>query len=341
MDKAPEQGEALRGLRRLRQLLAGYQMSRALLAADELGLIDVLARGGATADELAHATATHGPSIHRLLRVLKSAEVVVEEDGRFSPGPLASGLRDLGTARLGIESYRAWAELAHTLRTGKPAFERVHGTGFYPYIAQDPERTIRFDDAMVAISRAWIPAVLAAYDFAGTRVLADVGGGRGTFLAAVLAAHPAMRGILFDQPHVVAHAKAVLAAAHVRERCEIVGGSFLDSVPSGADTYALSNMLADWDDTSAVKIFKNVRQALTGAGRLLLVDRIFPAPDDPSYELVALLDLWFLVVEGGRIRTQEEFERLLAEAGFAIVRVVRTQSELAVIEASPEPVRSD
>jgi SAM-dependent methyltransferase len=341
MDKAPDQGEALRRLRRLRQLLAGYQMSRALLAADELGLIDVLARGGATADELAHATATHGPSIHRLLRVLRSAEVVVEKDGRFFPGPLASGLRDLGTARLGVESYRAWAELAETLRTGKPAFERVHGTGFYPYIAQDAARTLRFDDAMVAISRAWIPAVLAAYDFAGTRVLADVGGGRGTFLASVLAAHPGMRGILFDQPHVVAHAKAVLAAARVRERCEIVGGSFLDSVPSGADTYALSNMLADWDDASAVKIFKNVRRALTGAGRLLLVDRMFPLPDDPSYELVALLDLWFLVVEGGRIRTQEEFERLLAESGFAIVRVVRTQSELAVIEARPEPVRSD
>lgn len=334
-DAAPDPRDAAERQRRLRQLLAGYQVSRALLAADELGLIGFLQQGGATADELARATGTHGPSIHRLLRALGSVEVVTERDGRFSPGPLAVGLRELGTARLGLESYRAWGELAHTLRTGKPAFDHVYGTGFYEYIGQDPVRAARWDDAMVEISRGWIPAVLAAYDFPGTRVLADLGGGHGTFLASVLAAHPTMRGILFDQPHVAVRAESVLTTAGVMQRCQVVGGSFLDTVPAGADTYALSNVLADWDDESALKILENVRRALVGNGKLLLIDRILPDPDDSTYPLIAFLDLWFLVLEGGRIRTHEEYERLLGEAGYAIARVVTTKSEFAVVEAKP------
>ncbi len=336
MDAAPDQREGAESQRRLRQLLAGYQVSRALLAADELGIIDLLQQGGASAEELARATGTHGPSIYRLLRALASVQVVAERDGRFSPGPLALGLRDLGTARLGLESYRAWGDLAHTLRTGRPAFEHVYGTSFYQYIEQDHVRTTRFDDAMVEISRGWIPAVLAAYDFPGTRVLADLGGGRGTFLASVLATHPTMRGILFDQPHVVARADSVLTRAGVMERCQVVGGNFLDAVPAGADTYALSNMLADWDDEGAMKILKNVRRALAGDGKLLIIDRIFPAPAE-SNPLIAFLDLWFLVIEGGRIRTHEEYERLLGEAGYAIARMVTTKSELTVLEAKPRP----
>jgi O-methyltransferase domain/Dimerisation domain len=321
--------------RRLRQLLAGYQVSRALLAAEELGLVESLEQGGKSVDELARATGTHPPSVRRLLRALVSVEVITERDGRFSLGPLAAGLRDLGTARLGLESYHAWDELAHTLRTGTPAFDRVYGKRFYEYIAEDPVRVKRFDDAMVAISQSWIPAVLAAYDFPGTRRLADLGGGRGTFLATVLAAYPAMRGVLFDQPHVVANAGPVLARAGVTERCELVGGSFLDAVPPGADTYALSNMLADWDDELGSRVLQNVHQALHGKGKLLVIDRVFPSPGDPSHALVAFLDLWFLVIEGGRVRTRDEHERLLTGAGFEIARVVPTASELSVIEGVP------
>ena len=335
----PERFEALPDAagrrRRLRQLLAGYQVSRALLVADELGLVELLQHGPHSADELARATGTHAPSVQRLLRALAGVEAVTERDGRFSLGPLAVGLRELGTARLGVESYRVWGELAYTLRTGKPAFDRVYGKPFYAYIGEDPVRGSRWDSAMVEISRDWIPAVLAAYDFPGTSILADVGGGRGTFLASVLAAHPAMRGILLDQPHVVAGAGSVLAAAGVTERCQVVGGSFLDEVPAGADTYTLCNALCDWDDEVGATILQNVRRALAGKGKILVIDRILPPADHPSYSLVAFLDLWFLALEGGRIRTQDEYARLLAEAGFGIARVVPTASEFTVIEGRP------
>jgi hypothetical protein len=78
-------------------------------------------------------------------------EVVTERDGRFALGPLAPALRALGTARLGLESYHAWGDLPHTLRTGTPAFDRVYGKRFYEYIGDDPRRVARWDDAMVAI----------------------------------------------------------------------------------------------------------------------------------------------------------------------------------------------
>ena len=321
--------------RRLRQLLAGYQVSRALLAAEELGLVESLEPGAKSADELARATGTHAPSVHRLLRALASVEVITEQDGQFSLGPLASGLRDLGTARLGLESYHAWGELAHTLRMGTPAFDRVYGKRFYEYIGENPARITRWDDSMVAISQSWIPAVLAAYDFPGTHKLADLCGGRGTFLATVLATYPAMHGILFDQPHVVASAGSVLARAGVTERCQVVGGNILDAVPPGADTYTLCNTVADWDDELGSRVLQNVRQALFGRGKILVIDRVFPSPDDPSHSLVAFLDLWFLVMEGGQIRTRAEYERLLTGAGFAIARVVPTASEFSVIEAVP------
>jgi hypothetical protein len=324
--------------RHLRQLLAGYQVSRALLAVDELGLVKSLEQGAKSADEVARATGTHAPSVHRLLRALASVGVVTEQDGQFSLGPLAPGLRELGTARLGLESYRAWGEFAHTLRTGAPAFDRVYGKCFYEYIGEDPVRAARWDEAMVAISQSWIPAVLAAYDFPGTGTLADIGGGRGTFVASVLAAYPAMRGILFDQPHVVASAGPLLAAAGVTERCQVVAGSFFDAVPAGADTYTLCNAISDWDDEVGSRILQNVRRALPDDGRILVIDRVFPSPDDPSHALVAFLDLWFLVMEGGRIRTRTEYERLLARAGFGTVRVVPMASEFSVIEAMPTVV---
>jgi hypothetical protein len=208
-----------------------------------------------------------------------SVEVITERDGRFSLGPLAPGLRDLGTVRLGLQSYHAWGELAHTLRTGTPAFDRVYGKRFYEYIGEDPVRVTRWDDAMVAISQSWIPAVLAAYDFPGTRRLADLGGGRGTFLATVLAAYPAIRGVLFDQPHVVANAGPVLARTGVTERCEVVGGSLLPRRgPPGADTYTRCNALTDWDD----ELGSRVLRALPGKGKILVIDRVFPSPNDPS-----------------------------------------------------------
>ena len=157
------------------------------MAADELGLVDLLESGSKSVEELARATGTDASSLYRFLRALSTVDLVEEDsERRFSQGPLASGLRD--AARIGIESYRAWAELPFSLRTGRPAFPEVLGKPLYDYLSEDAARAARFDSALAAVSRDWAPAALEAYDFGVFGTVADIGGGRGTFLTMLLGA---------------------------------------------------------------------------------------------------------------------------------------------------------
>lgn len=315
----------------VRQLILGYQVSRALLAADEMGLAGLLNDGTKTVQEIALATGTHAPSLYRFLRALAAIDFVREhDDGRFSLGPLAPGLHD--AARIGVESYKAWAELPYSLRTGKSAFEKVYGKDFYAYLADDPDRAKRFDSALAAVSRDWAPAVFDVYDFTSVGTVADIGGGRGTFVIRLLEAHPDLRGILFDQPEVVSHAIPLLERAAVTERCRVVGGNFLESVPSGANIYTLCNLLTDWGDNQAAGIFASCREAMDVGSRVLIIDRVLPPSSDPNRRAMAFLDLFFLVLEGGHIRTRQEFKHLLESTGFRMTQVLATASTFSVIE---------
>ncbi len=321
---------------RIRQLVTGYQAARALLAADELGVVELLESGSKSVEELAHATGTHASSLYRFLRALSTVDLVEEDsERRFSLGPLASGLRD--AARIGVESYRAWTELPFSLRTGKAAFPEVFGKPFYDYLSGDEARAARFDSALAAVSREWAPAVLEAYDFAAVGTVADIGGGRGTFLATLLEAYPAMNGVLLDMPQVVEHAGPVLERAGVAERCRCIGGSFFKSVPKGADAYTLCNLLTDWGDEQATAILKSCKRAMPSHARVLVIDRVLPPPGDPNRRAIAFLDLFFLVLEGGSIRTSHDFARILAAAGLAVTSVIPTTSTFSIVEARCDP----
>ncbi|HMB76731.1 MAG TPA: methyltransferase [Kiloniellaceae bacterium] len=317
----PEPAGAAHDSDGVRQLVTGYQAARALLAADEIGLLDHLDGTPQSVAALAAATETHEPSLARFLRALAAVGLVtLKADGRVDRGPLADGLRD--AARIGVENYRAWCELPYSLRSGKPAFDRVFGMGFYRYLDSAPERAARFNEALAAVSRGWIDGVLAALDFDDDTVVADVGGGHGSFIAALLRRHPELHGILIDRPAVLARAEAVLTAAEVADRCRLVAMNFLEAVPAGISTATLCNLLTDWDDARATAILKNCRAALDKDGRLLVVDRVLPPPDDPGHRAAAFLDLFFLVLEGGCIRSRAEFETLFETAGFRLLRSV-------------------
>ena len=173
-------------------------------------------------------------------------------------------------------------------------------------------------------------AMLDAYDFSGVKVLADVGGGNGSVLSAVLQAHPAMRGILFDLPGVVARAQANIESRGLKDRCQIVGGSFFESVPVEADAYLLRHIIHDWDDEKATKILRNIHRSMPGRGRLLVVEGVIPASNDPFFG--KLLDLAMLVLPGGQERTEEEYRKLYRAAGFRLTRIVPTAAEVSVIE---------
>jgi len=206
----------------------------------------------------------------------------------------------------------------------------------FDFYAAHPEESEIHDQAMRALSAASIRAVLEAFDFAQAGTVVDVGGGTGELLAAILAANPSLRGVLFDLPHVVAQATPILTEHKVVDRVKVVGGSFLETVPTGGNTYLMKSVIHDWDDARSMAILRNCRKAMTSGDRLLIIDRQLPELGQSGMAETFLTDLEMLVMtDGGRERTSEEFAKLLADTAFTLVKTVSTTSPLSIFEARP------
>lgn len=176
-------------------------------------------------------------------------------------------------------------------------------------------------------------AVASAYNFSAFSTLVDVGGDQGALLVAILMANPGLRGVLFDQPHVVASAGGIVEAAGVADRCEIVGGDLFMSLPSGGAAYLLTRIIHEWDDEHAVAILTNCRRAMGQRGTLLLVEEV--RPDCDAFSSSTLTDLTMLVSPGGQERTEAEYRALLAAAGFTLSRVIPTGTRFHIVEGLP------
>jgi hypothetical protein len=325
----------------LRRLLIGYQVSQAIHVAATLGIADLLKDGPCSSADLAAATNTHPRTLYRLLRALASVGVFAEEaDRRFALTPLGEYLRSDSLATLRPQAtllgrpYRwlTWSDLLHSVQTGENAAQHVLGMNIWEYRAQHPEEEAVFDATMSAFSRRHASAVLAAYNFARFGLIVDVAGGRGALLAAILASYPAARGVLFDQPQVVAHAGPILQAAGMSERVQLIGGSFFEAVPAGGDAYILKFIIHDWEDAEAVAILQACRRAMKPGATLLVIERVIGLRNpDPE---ATFSDLNMLVDPGGLERTREEFAALFGQAGLLLVGVTATASEVSVIEAT-------
>ena len=197
--------------------------------------------------------------MRRLLRTLASVGVFTEpEPGVFALNPLGQlltsgqpgSMRDV--AMMFMEThYAPFGDLLGTIRTGQPAAERFYGQPFFAWLSQHPEQAGRFTAAMANLTGAFKAAAIAALPLDGTGTIVDVGGADGTMLAAILAAHPHLRGVLFDLPHVITGAPAILARHGVDGRAECVAGDFLEAVPPGGDAYLASLVLHDWPGQQA------------------------------------------------------------------------------------------
>ena len=186
---------------------------------------------------------------------------------------------------------------------------------------------------MASFSAALSAPLMAAYEFASFRRIADIGGGTGRLVADLLTAHGNARGVLFDLPNVVMGALAVLAASGVEARCDVVGGSFFDGLPSGADAYILRAILHDWDDAASLAILAACRRVFRPEGRLLIMERIVGGPNDGLETKTS--DLNMLVSPDGQERTADEFAALLANAGFRMERIIEVTPRLSIVEAAP------
>ncbi len=322
------------------EMVRGYQVSQALHVAAVLGLADLVAAGPRSLEELAVETGTHSDALRRLMRVLVSRGVLAEfPDGRYGLTKLGEPMRAniVGSVRGQLllwghpMQWYPWADLLHSVRTGEPAFNRFYNVGHWEYLARNPHADEMFRTAMAAHpSHLEVPA---AYDFSGLGSIVDIGGGAGRLLAEILRANPSARGILLDRPEVVAAAEPTLQAAGVVGRCEILGGDFFADMPSGADAYILSNVLMDWDDSDAQRLLQRSRQAMCISSRLVVVERVIPADNAPT--LSQLGDLMGLVITGGRIRSEHEFDGLFAASGLRRTGTVQTAAGYSILEARP------
>lgn len=317
-------------------------MSQAIYVAARLGIADLLAEGPRRSDDLARSLGAHTDSLQRLLRGLTALGLCAErDDGAFELAPLGQYLRAgvAGSVRSwalvwGGSLWPIWATLLHTVRTGRNARALVTGKDAFDSLAQHPEAASAFSGAMTEIARLMADAVVSAYDYSQIRCMVDVGGGHGELLVAILKSNPMMRGVLFDLPRTVEAARTHIEAAGLAGRCEVVPGSFFESVPGGGDAYLLKSVLHDWNDDRALAILAACRRAMTGQATLLIVERVLPERMQPSaaHRAIAASDLNMMVALAGRERTASEFGALLAAAGFRLTRIVPAAWHHSVIE---------
>lgn len=303
-----------------------------------LGVADLLEKEPLSADEIAKRTGTNPDAMARTLRALVYTGVFSRrDDGKFENNRLSRALLDEDDSCRAFAVYiasksnqHAWADFAETLRTGKNAFVRVHGASVWDWFDAHPEERETFARAMMSITIGEAAGVATTYPFGEAKKVCDVGGGRGTLLSEILLHHPKVQGVLVDAPGVLESAKSLLDARGVRDRVELVPGSFFDSVPSGADVYVLKTVLHDWDDERSKKILSVVRSAMTPGARLVLVDYIVE-PDCDDHGVMVDVHM-MLVCDDGRERSRADFERLLQATGFRMERFLRTSTSMGIVE---------
>ena len=326
---------------KLNELVFSAGLSRAIGIVAELGIADQITAGSPkTVEELAATTGTHERALYRMLRFLASQGIFREEGvRRFDHTPLSACLRSdvegsyRSAAQMLHRVYPAWDGLPHAVLTGESGFSKVFGRPLFDYIGANPELAPIFDAGMTAIHGYETAAMLDAYDFSAVQVLADIGGGNGSLISAVLQRYPKLKGILFELDHVTERTQGNFKGSGLQDRCSVIKGNFFDSVPSGADAYLMRHIIHDWTDEQSVQILKNCRKVLPSNGRLLIVEAVVPSGNEPS--LAKIFDMIMLVFPGGLERTEEEYRRLFEQADFQLTSVTPTASVVSVIEGRP------
>jgi O-methyltransferase domain len=338
-------------------MIAGPWQFAALHALTELGCADYLAEQSLTAGELAVCCKAKPDRLARLLAWAVSTGLVkltqrdLGEPGWHSadlPEPDCYTLTDAGhtlrsdsagTMRAAVLStgtlagWLAMSGVAETIRTGKPAFDAQQGCSFYDYLSTDPMAARVFHEFM-ATRTADLASALSGMDFSDSLVVADIGGGYGIILAALLQHWPHLSGVLADHDHVLGRARGWLASAGIADRVRVMACDYLvpGQIPP-ADTYLLGSVLHNHDDRDVRAILGAIMAAACGSPRVLVAEILLP--DDPVTHFGYGLDIRMMALGPGRERTRAAYLGLLGDVGLATVTVTSTPGAFSVIDARP------
>jgi len=317
----------------LLQLTTACWTSRCLHIIAELGVADAIGDHPQSTEMLAKATGTQPHALYRVLRLLASVGIFEWNQGSWHhteasqflrsdhPGSLRDYVRMLGLPAF----WSAFADLDHSVRTGESAFAKRHAEGVFEYLAKHPEESRIFDAAMTSKSHRDLAAILPVYDFSQFATIADIAGGRGHLLRAILKSSPMTQGILFDQPHVVAG-----VAPENGEKLAVVPGDFFSDPMPKADAYLLMNIIHDWADAPSIKILSAIRRVMPPHARVLIIETV--VPPTPGPHLSKELDIVMMALPGGMERTQDEYAGMASKCGLRLKRMVETMSPYSILE---------
>jgi SAM-dependent methyltransferase len=319
------------------QFITAKWISQPIKVAAQLGIADLLADGPMNVEDLAEKTGTHAPTLYRLLRALAGRGIFEEQEGEvFGLTPMAQclqtgAMRGLALTFLSDWHEKAWASLAHSVKTGGPAFDHAFGQPAFEWLEEHPDESALFNQFQSEKTARFIPAVVGAYDFSGIKKLADIGGGTGALVLEILKANPDLKGCVAELPQVARQAGGAIQASGLADRCQAVACDFLQAAPEGFDAFIMCHVIHDWEDGPGAKILANCRKALPVGGKLLLVEHLLP--EGGGFSVAKLLDLEVLVMGGGKERTEAQYRELLDTAGFELARVIQPPAGIAILEA--------
>ena len=324
---------------RMMQMITGYWVTQVVHAAATFSFADHLAKGSATAEDIARAEGTDPSATFRLLRTCASLGMVTYDGkSRFGVTSLLDTLRQDNPKNLrGMAlswpapgHWLPWGRFTEAVKTGQSQTVRALGADLFEYLALNPAESAAFADGMSSLTSTVAEETARVIDTNAVSIVADIGGARGAMLHALLRVHPHLQGIVFDRPNVIASARAAAGEFGLQERVTTVGGNFFQCVPE-ADLYLLKHILHDWDDAACICILRNCRRALRPGGRVAVIELLLGEIGEPS--LVPLFDVTMMVMCSGRERSLVEYQQLFEAAGLRATSVIPTKTPMTILEA--------
>ncbi len=328
------------------QLLFAKMMFFSIAAVARLGIADHLSETPRDVEDIARDTATHAPSLYRVLRLLVSVGVFAEgPPSHFALNPVGEllqsahprSLRDVAIMFSDPWQIRSYAQMHESIRTGADGVTLEFGKHAFDLFHDIPDQAANFHRAMTSFSGVTSAALLGVADLSRFRRIADCGGGHGLFLSRILGKFPGLHGVLFDLPEVVSGAPGAGHFHNLEGRVAFESGSFFERVPEDCDAYIMKHIVHDWDDGSSRRILSLMREQLAkipgGAGRVFLCEMVVPEAQGPAP--AKMLDIEMLVcTRGGKERSAAEFARLFESAGLKLVSITPTETPVCLIEAA-------
>jgi hypothetical protein len=308
-----------------------------LCAITRLEVPERLAAGPLPVAELAVAVGADEDALRRVLRLVTDHHIATLEADRVGltdrgrllchdhPSSLSAAFATVGDSDVAHG-------LTDTLRTGRAAAPRVLGMGYWEYLASHPDQQVLFDQAMAQRAQLLSLACVPVLDWPPSATIADIAGGTGTLLGAVLQATPAAHGILVDQPQVLERARPFLERQGVADRCVLHPGDLFDPPPP-ADLYLLASVLHDWDDTHAARILAALGHSASSDTRLRIFEMLVPTDATPHRAKLSDV-LMLLMFDGARERTVGQYRDLLEATGWQLDQVVASPGPMSIIQAS-------